>query len=342
LISNSITNTSAGLEAAPKILVTGGSGLLGSSLIKALLSQRCMVKAIWHKTALPAFDSGLFEQVQCDILDVISLEEVMQDITHIFHCAGLVSFSRKDAQQLYKINVEGTANVVNAALSAGVKKIVHVSSVAALGRMRQGEAIHEKMNWTSQTSNSKYGESKYLGEMEVWRGIAEGMDAVMVNPSIIIGPGNWNEGSTAIFKSVYNEFPWYTNGTTGFVGVNDLVKAMIALMEANVNAERFIISAHNESYRNLFNLIADAFNKKRPAKEVTPFLAKWVTRLEAVKARLTGKEPLVTRETATNAMAKVEFDNSKLYKFLPSFKYEPLQQTVLETCRALQHKLKGD
>jgi nucleoside-diphosphate-sugar epimerase len=175
--------------------------------------------------------------------------------------------------------------------------------------------------------------------MEVWRGIAEGMDAVIVNPTIVLGAGNWDDGSTAIFKSVYNEFPWYTNGITGFVDVRDVVNAMILLMESGVSAERFIISGHNETYRNIFNSIAKAFNKKEPHKEVTSFLAKLVTGMEAIKTTFTRKDPLLTKETAITAMAKVNFDNSKLFRFLPQFKYYPLQQTIADSCSALQQKL---
>ena len=324
------------------ILVTGGSGLLGTTLIDKLLQQGKQVKAIYNKTPLAQKENSLLQQVACDILDVITLEEVMVDVSEIYHCAGLVSFQSRDAQLLYKINVEGTANVVNAALNAGVRKLLHVSSVAALGRIREDEAISEKMNWTPETSNSKYGESKYLGEMEVWRGIAEGMEAVMVNPTIILGPGNWDEGSTAIFKSVYNEFPWYANGTTGFVDVRDVVDIMIALMQSPITSERFIISAHNASYRQLFDMIADAFKKRRPYKEVTPFLAKLVSSLEAFKSSITGKKPLITRETAATAQAKVVFNNSKLFQFLPGFQYLPLQQTVTDTCHLLQQKVNKD
>ncbi|RYZ42455.1 MAG: NAD-dependent epimerase/dehydratase family protein, partial [Sphingobacteriales bacterium] len=319
------------------ILVTGGAGLLGATLIDALLQQGKTVRAIFNKTPLQQQPHPQLQQVHCDILDVVALQEVMQDVRELYHAAGLVSFEQKNAQLLYKINVEGTANVVNAALTAGVRKMVHVSSVAALGRIREGETIHEKMNWTPQTSNSKYGESKYLGEMEVWRGVAEGLEAVVVNPTIILGPGDWNDGSTAIFKSVYNEFPWYANGTTGFVDVRDVVKAMIALMESDVSGERFIISAHNSSYRQVFDMIADAFKKQRPHKEVTPLLAKLVTLYEAVKSNITGKKALITKETAATAQAKVQFNNSKLPQFLPGFTYmglsiaenEPLDPRIL-------------
>jgi nucleoside-diphosphate-sugar epimerase len=197
---------------------------------------------------------------------VYALEDALQNITEVYHCAGLVSFNPKDEKKLFSINVDGTANVVNAALNAGVKKFVHVSSVAAIGRIRPGELINEKMEWTPETSNSRYGYSKYLGEMEVWRGVAEGLDAVVINPSIILGPGNWNEGSTKIFKSVYDEFPWYTEGVSGFVDVEDVAAAMIALMKSDITAEKFIVSAENISYQHLFNMIAKAFNKKEASK----------------------------------------------------------------------------
>lgn len=319
--------------------MTGGAGLVGDALISALLKEGKKVKALYNRNALRIFDQPGFSQVQCDILDVMALEDVMAGVSHVYHCAGLVSFQKKDKYRLYKVNVEGTANVVNAALNAGVKKMVHVSSVAALGRIRETEPINEKMSWTPQTSNSRYGESKYMGEMEVWRGIAEGLDAVIVNPTIVLGAGNWDDGSTAIFKSVYNEFPWYTNGTTGFVDVRDVASAMILLMDSNISGERFIISGHNETYRNVFNSIAKAFKKKEPSKEVTPFLAKLVTKMEAIKTTFTRKDPLLTKETAATAMAKVNFDNSKLFKFLPQFRYHTLEQTIMDTCTGLQQKL---
>jgi dihydroflavonol-4-reductase len=162
---------------------------------------------------------------------------------------------------------------------------------------------------------------------------------VIVNPTIILGAGNWENGSTGIFKSVYNEFPWYTEGTTGFVDVADVARAMIMLMESDLNAERFILSAENWSYRKLFDSIADAFHKKRPAKNVTPAIAAIVWRWEALKSKFTGKAPLVTKETALTALAKTQYDNSKLKKSLPAFHYTPLQETVVSTCKALQQKL---
>lgn len=323
----------------PNVLVTGGAGLLGRELIAQLLLKGNKVTAIYNKTALDGFSSAAITTVKCDILDVKGLEDVMTGIDELYHCAGKVSFRPNESSQLYKINVEGTANVVNAALDAGVRKMVHVSSVASLGRIRDDQHINEQMQWSEETSNSKYGQSKYLGELEVWRGIAEGLNAVIVNPSIILGAGDWQESSTAIFRSVYNEMPWYTDGSTGFVDVSDVAKAMIMLMESEISAERFILSAENCGYHELFNKIADAFHKKRPSRKVTPLLAAVVWRMEALKSKFTGANALITKETTATAFAKVGFDNSKIKSFLPGFRFRSLDETIATTCSALQQKL---
>lgn len=321
------------------ILVTGGAGLLGTELITQLLAAGKKVRALYNKTPLSFPPSTMLEQVPCNILDVIGLEDALQGVEEVYHCAAIVTFNPRRKQEMFKINIEGTANVVNAALDAGIRKMVHVSSVAALGRIREDRLIDETMNWTPETSNSAYGQSKYLAEMEVWRGIAEGLDAVIVNPVIILGAGNWNDGSSKIFQSAYEEFPWYTEGTTGFVDVRDVAKAMISLMESDISAERFILSAENRAYRDVFNLMASAFHKKPPHKPVTPFLANIVWRLEAIKSRFSGKEPLVTRETSLTAMTKAGFDNSKLLRALPGFSYHSVEETIKDTCAAFQQKL---
>jgi dihydroflavonol-4-reductase len=323
------------------ILVTGGSGLVGKELISQLLATGEKVVALYNKTQLPAFNSPLLRQVQCNILDVPGLEEIMQQhsVEKIYHSAAIVTFNPARKYELFKINIEGTANVVNAAITTGVKKIVHVSSVAALGRIREQEAITETMNWTEETSNSNYGKSKYLAELEVWRGIAEGLEAVMVNPTMILGDGDWNTGSSQMFKSVYHEFPWYSEGVTGYVDVRDVAKAMIALMESNISGERFIISAEDRSFKEVFTMMANAFGKKPPHKKVTPLLAQIVWRLEKIKSLFSGKDPLVTKETAKTALATVHFDNSKLKQFLPEFTYRPIEETITHTCRLFQQKL---
>ena len=289
-----------------QILVTGGAGLVGNELIKQLLDAGEKVKAIYHSSPISISHPSL-SIVQCDILDVVLLEEVMEGITHVYHAAALVSYDPKDKHQLLKINIEGTANVVNACIKARVEKLVHVSSVAALGRIRKEEMVTEKMNWTEETSNSIYGKSKYYGEMEVWRGAAEGLKAVIVNPSLIFGGDNWETGSVAIFKNVYNEFPWYTNGVTGVVDVRDVARAMILLMNSPISAERFILNGGNVSYREIFTLIANCFGKKPPSKKVTPFLAEMVWRIEVLKNLFTGKEKFIDKRNSANRPGKSVF-----------------------------------
>jgi len=316
------------------ILVTGATGLLGSHLIKELSESEEKVRAIFRKSIPVGYPENI-EWVEADILDVISLEHAFEDIDHVYHCAGAVSFNPKQKEQLYKTNVDGTANVVNAAIDAGVKKLLYVSSVASLGRIREHEIINEKMQWTEETSNSEYGRSKFLAEMEVWRGIGEGLNAVIINPSIILGSGDWNNGSTQLFKSAYHEFPWYTEGISGFVDVLDVVHAMKILMSGKSSGERFIISGDNKSYKDIFTNIALGFNKKPPFKKVTPFIASIVWRMEAIKALITGKNPLLTKETAITAQAKVNFDNSKFTYYAVNFEYTPIENTIKRVCEEL-------
>jgi nucleoside-diphosphate-sugar epimerase len=233
-------------------------------------------------------------------------------------------------------NVEGTANVVNACIRHEIQKLVYVSSVAALGRIRQGAPVDEHMNWTPETSNSIYGKSKYLAEMEVWRGMGEGLNVAIVNPVIILGAGDWNKGSSEIFKSAYNEFPWYTKGVSGFVDVMDVIDAMQLLMQSDVQGQRYIISGANLPYQEIFTQIANGFNKRPPSKKVTPLLAAIVWRLEAVKGFFTGKTPLLTKETAATAQAVVHFDNTKFLKAFPEFKYRKMEDTINRTCVELK------
>jgi nucleoside-diphosphate-sugar epimerase len=302
-----------------------------------LLNRNYNVTAIYHSTPLEISHKNL-TTVQCDVLDPISLEEIMRNITHVYHCAALISYERKDRSALLKTNVEGTANVANACLANGVQKLVHVSSVAALGRNSHHEMINEKMHWNEETSNSVYGKSKYYGEMEVWRAISEGLNAVVINPSIILGGNSWNTGSSAIFKSVYNNFDWYSEGVTGFVDVRDVAGVMILLMNSEISGQRFILNGANLSYKDVFYLIAKYFHKKPPSKKVTPFLSEIMWRWEAFKRIFTGKKSLVTRETARMAQAVVRFDNSKILKALPGFVFTPVEDTIAHTCNSLKEK----
>jgi nucleoside-diphosphate-sugar epimerase len=262
----------------------------------------------------------------------------MEGVTQVYHCAAIVSFTAKNKKALHHTNIEGTANIVNACLTKNVEKLLFVSSVAALGRIREDQAVNESMNWSEETSNSEYGKSKYLAEMEVWRGMGEGLNVVVVNPVIILGASDWSKGSTAIFKSAYDEFPWYTEGTSGFVDVLDVVDAMVLLMESNISDQRFIVSGANLLYRDVFTMIANSFHKKAPHKKVTALLAEIVWRLEGIKGKITGKSPLLTKETSRTARATVRFDNNKLLKALPEFQYRDMQNSIDRICTELKNR----
>jgi len=324
------------------IFVTGASGLVGSHLIQSLVAKGKAVRAL-YRNQIPSFKGAeKVNWVAGDLLDVSALTDAMQGATHVYHSAAIVSFSPSKAAMMIKANQEGTANVVNICLDQKVEKLVFVSSVAALGRIREDVPIDESMHWTPETSNSIYGKSKYLAEMEVWRGMAEGLNIAIVNPVIIFGAGDWNKGSSEIFKSSYNQFPWYTNGISGFVDVIDVIDAMQLLMDSPIVGERYIISAENLSYQTVFTKIANAFSKKPPTRKVTPLLAAIVWRLEAIKSLFTGKTPLLTKETAATAQAKVYFNNEKFLKAFPSFKYRSMDSTIKRVSAELteMHQLK--
>jgi dihydroflavonol-4-reductase len=317
-------------------LVTGSAGLVGRELVMQLLGAGQTVRALYHNRVpdLPKHDN--LELVQGDLLDVVEIDEWMEGVQQVYHCAGLIKYTPGSRNELYQINVVATANLVNACLRNSVKKLVHVSSIAALGR--SDALISEDTKWSAQNNNSVYGESKYWGEMEVWRGAAEGLDVVIVNPGIILGPGDWNEGSTAIFRNIWKGFNWYSTGINGFVGVRDVVLAMLQLMQSDISQERFILVAENRSYREVFFGIADAFGTSRPTRKVVPILAELVWRFEWFKSKITGKEPLVTKETARAALGNSIYDNRKLLHCLPEFRYEELNQTLEYCCRELMKK----
>lgn len=294
------------------------------------------VSAIRRSDKLPAFIPAVIfkdvEWIDGDILDTNILENAMEGIDAVIHSAAKVSFVATEQQSMFKTNIEGTANVVNAALLKNVKRLVHVSSVASLGRTANGETVTEKKQWEDSNINTNYAISKYNAEMEVWRGIGEGLNAVIVNPSTILGYGDWNNSSCAIFKSSYNEFPWYSNGINGFVAVEDVARAIVLLMESDISNERFIINGDNWTFRQLFNAIASAFGKKQPHREATPALAAIAWRIEKVKSLFSGTPPLLTKETARVAQTATYFDNSKIRSALPGFAFTPLDECVKNAC----------
>ncbi|MFM2338907.1 MAG: hypothetical protein RL115_2100 [Bacteroidota bacterium] len=320
-----------------QVLLTGATGFLGSYVMKELVEKGYAVRAIRRSNKLPFWIEqhilNKVEWVNGDVLDVVSLQDAMEGINKVVHAAAVVSFHKKDRQQLYQVNVEGTANVVNMALEAGVNKLVHISSVAALGRTVNGLQVDEEKKWEESKTNTHYAISKFKAELHVWRGMAEGLNAVILNPSTILGYGDWHSSSCAIFKQVHDGFKWYTNGINGFVAVEDVAKASVLLLESNITDQRFIINGSNWPFKQLQETIANAFQTKPPTKLATSFLLNVAWRIEKLKAIFTGKKPLLTSESAKVAQSQTYFNNEKIIAALPHFSFTPLEKTIQNACK---------
>ena len=317
------------------ILVTGGTGFLGSYLLRYLTRNGyTRIKALKRPNSpmdLVAPVSNRIEWVECDLLDVPYLEDVMEGVDQLYHCAAMISFYPSERKRMLRTNVEGTANVVNAALNQGVGRMVHVSSIAALGRIKNKKIVTEQAKWERSKLNTTYSLSKYLSENEVWRGIAEGLTAAIVNPSIILGSGFWHGGGPqAFFRLAGRGFPYYPIGTNGFVDVRDVARFMILLMESDIAGERYILNSDNWTYQNLLTSIARAQGQKPPKIKVTPLIQQVAWRLEWIRQKLTGARPVITRETARTASSSFHYVNQKSREAF-DFEYLPLIDTISQT-----------
>ncbi len=328
------------------ILVTGGTGLVGTHLLVDLLYKDKKIRAIRRHTdqrLLRRIFSYHFadveeqlkkiEWVDADLTDVFALKEAfVGGIDEVYHCAAMVSFNPKDKQKMMDINVEGTANIVNLSLLNNVKKLCHVSSIAALGRNDKPDSYTTEADlWINSRQNSNYAISKYGAEREVWRGIHEGLNAVIVNPSVIIGPGDWDKGSSQIFTTLCKGTSFYTNGVNGYVDVRDVVQAMVSLMESEITNERFVVSAENLSYFDFFSKILLKFGKNPPSINASYPLLEAGWRFEKLKSMLTGKSPLITKETARTSRNKYYYSSEKLIKAL-DFSFIHIDNAVDYTC----------
>lgn len=328
-------------------LVTGGTGLLGSHLLYSLVKAGEKVRAIKRRsnnleTVRKLFEYyspgekelfGKIEWVDGDILDVFSLEEAMLGVDWVYHCAAMVSFSPKDADEMLKINGEGTANVMNMAIEKGIKKVCHVSSIASLGRETSTGLIDEECWWKDAPGNSNYAKSKYASEREAWRAAEEGLNVVIVNPSIIIGPGNWEKGSSKMFQTSARGLKYYSEGTSGFVDVRDVVKFMMKLMESNITKQRFLLNGGNSSFRDFFDRIHDNFGVKRPGVKAGMFLTELAWRMDTFRSFISGGSPLITKESARSAHNKYSFSNKKIKEAF-SMDFIPVNQMIDDTCKA--------
>lgn len=317
------------------VLVTGATGFVGSYLIRQLLKDGWKVRALRRGTSKMSLVADIADQVEwheADVTDLGALEDAFEGVTHVCHCAALVSFHPKDADKMMKINVEGTANVVNFCLDFGVKRLVHVSSIAALGRTPLRKHLDENAKWVDSPHNSRYAISKYRAEMEVQRGIAEGLSAAMVNPSMVVGSKDWDEGMSGFFKKIDQGLKFCPSGGSGFVDVRDVVRFMAHLLESDVQGERYILNVENLTHRDFFNRIAFELGVSPPPVTVGPLLAEVAWRVEWLKEKLLGAAPMVTRESARASVTHYTYANEKSRSVF-GFEYIPLEQTLREVAQ---------
>ncbi|SDE56259.1 Nucleoside-diphosphate-sugar epimerase [Mucilaginibacter pineti] len=320
------------------ILITGATGFLGAELAKLLVNSGESIRCTKRNTsAIPAILAplnGKIEWVDADIMDMFALENALQGVTQVYHCAAWVSLKEADKKQMIRTNVTGTANLVDLCVEKSIR-LVHVSSIAAIGIAKPGELTNEEHHLEESTENDGYAISKLESEMEVWRGIAEGLDAVVVNPSLIIGPSAGKAGSGALFETVRKGLKFYTIGSAGFVDVEDVAKSMIALMNSPLTAERYIISAENYTYKAITTEIAQGFGINPPTKLAKPWMMEVAWRGAAVAAALTGGDPAIDKISAQAASITRNFDNSKIKKAI-GIEFKPVSETILEICEVLK------
>lgn len=328
------------------ILVTGGTGLLGSHLLMKLVENGENVRAIYRTEAKRDSVVGIFnyyhrdanelwgkiEWAKGDVLDTASLDDALDGVTKVYHCAAAVTFVPKEQRYMHQVNVNGTANLVNACLEKEGIRFCHVSSVAAIGRDGSEEVISEKNEWKDSSHNAAYAISKHNAEMEVWRGTVEGLNAFMINPSLILGPGDWNASTGAMFSKAYKGLPFYTRGGNCFVDVRDVVDSMIELMANGIKDERFIVGAENRKFKEVFAKIAGKMGKKPPRLEASPWMTELTWRLEKVRSLVTGTKPFITKEVAHHALQLNSYDNSKLLAAVPGFTYRDIDETLEFVC----------
>lgn len=320
------------------ILVTGASGIVGHHVVTKLLKDGHKVRATKREgsdiSKLTRYNEQI-EWVNADVLDVANLEKAFAGIDYVVHCAAIVSFHQEDKARMMEVNVIGTANMVNIALDKNIKKFVHVSSVAALGRKPNINLIDEEVKWETSDNNSNYAESKYLGELEVWRAQEEGLTVAIVNPSIVLGPGSWDSSSMQLFKYVKQGRLFYPPGEMNYVDVRDVANIITILLFNEFNSEKFILNANKAAYKDVFNLIAIQLNKKAPKFKVSRTLLTFAYILDTIKSKLFGTKAIITRESLRLSKMDYMFSNKKVSEVL-DYKFVSLEDSIAWTCKEIQ------
>lgn len=314
------------------ILVTGGTGFLGSTVIKRLVEKGNAVIALKRETSIIPESlkaSSLIEWVDADITDYFALSDIFERVTQVYHCAAKISYQKDDAEHMLHVNVEGTRHIVNLSLEHGAR-LLHVSSIAALGSNKLGRPVDEKDKWEYDIHMSNYSLSKYKSELEVWRGITEGLDAVIINPSVIMGASNTKSGSAVIFNLVHKGIKIYPPGSVGIVDVDDVAEIMLLLMDKKeITAERYVLNSENISNKQLLEQIASLLGKKAPTIAAKPFMLQIAWRAAKLIALVKGGRPALTEESARASAEKLMYSNDKIAKEL-NYSFKPLHKTLRE------------
>ena len=326
------------------ILVTGGTGLVGSHLLYKLVLEHEKVKATYRNESKISNTKNIFscytedfdtlfnaiEWIQADLVDVPALSKAFLGVTKVYHCAAFVSFEPDKYQLLRKTNIEGTANIVNLCISNNIKKLCYVSSIATLGEALNNEPISEETNWNPEDDNSVYAITKYGAEMEVWRGTQEGIDAVIVNPGVILGAGIWRYGTGSLFKKAKKGLKYYTSGTLGFVSVDDVISVMTILMESEITNERFVLVAENWTYKNFLQALAKAVHATPPIKIANHSLLSIAWKLDWLKHKITGKRRLLTKHIVKSLITETHYSSDKIKTAL-NYKFKAVEETIKTT-----------
>ncbi len=323
------------------VAVTGANGLLGSFIVRELIKKSVPFVAFKRKNS----DTSLLDDVNdhitwrdADVLDTVELEKAFDGVTRVIHTAAVVSYNSRLATQVMDINTSGTRFVINEALARGVTRFIHVSSVAALGRQKNQKVIDETNQWIDSPTHTVYAKSKYLAELEVFRAYEEGLNVAIVNPSVILAPADWNRSSARIFRYVWDEKKFYSDAVLNYVDARDVAEITVRLLDnTTVSGERFVLNAGKISLSDLFGKIATRFGKRPPRIKLSKLTLKTLARVEAIRSRLTGADPLITPETARLAGADFIYDNTKIKNSL-SFDFQPIDATLDWCCRYYEEK----
>lgn len=320
------------------VAVTGATGLLGTHLIERLLDEGIRPVALCRPEQESSFPQGVMTRTG-DILDQASLQDAFKGVTTVIHAAAFVSFNPRLKKKVFEVNVEGTRHVVDTCIQLGIPNLVHISSVAALGR-KPGETVTEESKWTADLT-SDYGESKYLAELEVYRGAEEGIQVSLVNPSIILSGSQPHRSSAALLDYVWNARPFYTKGSLNYVDARDVAEAVYSLYLKPRSGEKFILNGGSASYLEFFSKVSQHFGKKPPHLAVSPALTYWLGLVEETRALLFNREPLVTRQSARLAVQNFNYDNTKAQNIL-GMSFRPLEESLAWCCAAYIRNVKAN